>query len=97
MTGDKADNITGIDRVGPKTAAALIQKFGNVESVMKCAESIEKPSVRQMIQDNQERLRDNYRLIKLENCVELPYGIEELAYEYNNITTNAVLEGIGLR
>lgn len=97
LIGDKSDNIQGIPKVGAKTAATLIQKYGSIAGILQNVESIEKPSIKQIIIENQERLRNNYRLIKLEKCVELPYDMEELVYGYNNVTTNAVLEGIGVR
>ncbi len=34
MTGDSVDNVPGIDGVGPKTAAALLQQFGTLENVL---------------------------------------------------------------
>lgn len=97
LIGDKSDNIQGIPKVGAKTAATLIQKYGSIAGILQNVESIEKPSIKQIIIENQERLRNNYRLIKLGKCVELPYDMEELVYGYNNVTTNAVLEGIGVR
>ena len=46
---------------------------------------------------NAERLKTNYRLIKLGSKVPLPFVLHELKYSYNGITTNEVLKGIKLR
>jgi len=37
LTGDDADNIPGIEGVGPKTAAKLLQTWGTVENIIKNA------------------------------------------------------------
>lgn len=97
LTGDNADNIKGADKVGPKTAAVLMNEFGNLENLLVNAEQIKKPSVRNSIIANTERLRDNYRIIKLSGEAELPFAIDELAYNDSGITTNEVLQGIGLK
>ena len=97
LTGDAADNIKGADKVGPKTAAALIKEFGTLEGILANAESIKKPSVRESVIRNAGRLRMNYKLIKLENEVSLPFALQELAYRDSGVTTNEVLKGIGLR
>lgn len=97
LTGDAADNIKGADKVGPKTAALLLNEFGTLANILANAESIKKPSVRNSIIRNTEKLKINYKLIKLGNTEQLPFGFRELEYSYSGITTNEVLKGIGLR
>ena len=97
LTGDASDNIKGADKVGPKTASSLLSEFGNLENIILNAETIKKPSIRESIIRNADRLRTNYKLIKLEGAVPLPFTIEELPYTYNGITTNEVLKGIGVK
>ncbi|MCR9144867.1 MAG: hypothetical protein NXI24_21695 [bacterium] len=40
LAGDAVDNIPGLPGIGQKTAAALIQKFGGIESVLKRTDEI---------------------------------------------------------
>lgn len=97
LTGDTADNIKGAPKIGPKTAASLVNRYGNLENIIKNAESIEKPSVKKSILESIDRLRLNYKLIKLCDCAELPFKLDEIKYSYNGITTNEVLKGIDLK
>lgn len=97
FTGDAADHIKGADKIGPKTAAFLLGEFGTLENVLANAESIKKPSVRQSVLRNAERLKVNYELIKLGNTAPLPFMLQELAYRHAPVTTNGVLKGIGLK
>lgn len=97
LTGDTADNIKGADKVGPKTAAWLLQEFGDLESILARAEEITKPSIRASILQNAERLRKNYKLICLTGDAQIPFEIKELAYQYDGLTTTQVLAAIGLR
>jgi len=97
LTGDTADNIKGAEKVGPKTAAKLVNEFGSLEKVIARAEEIKKPSVRESVLRNEDRLRKNYRLIKLDGVEELPFGLDEMEWYDSGITTNGVLKGIGLK
>jgi DNA polymerase-1 len=97
LAGDNSDNIKGAEKVGLKTAAALIKQFGYLQEIINNADKIEKPSIRESIIRNADRLQNNYKLIKLEDRATLPFGFDELVYSYNGITTNEVLKGIGLR
>lgn len=97
LTGDTADNIKGADKVGPKTAAQLVNEFGSLEEILIRAEEIKKPSVRESVLRDAERLRKNFRLIKLDGVENLPFGLDELAWKDSGVTTTEVLKGIGLK
>lgn len=97
LTGDTSDNIKGADKVGLKTAALLLGQFGTLKNILANAESIKKPSIKESIIRNTERLKINYKLIKLDNTAALPFAIDELKYNFNGITTNEVLKGINLK
>ena len=97
LTGDSSDNIKGADKIGPKTAARLLHEFGDLESILENSDSIERPSIKESIVKNAERLRTNYKLIKLGGKAVIPFSISELEYNYSGITTNEVLNGIGLK
>lgn len=96
LTGDKADNIKGAEKVGPKTAAALLNEFGTLTNILEGAENIGKTAVREAIISSTDRLKLNYRLIKLEGNVSLPFVMQELVYKDSGMTTKEVLKGIGL-
>lgn len=97
LAGDTSDNIKGADRVSPKTAAALLRRFGSLEEILLHADDIGQASIRASIRSNADRLRLNARLIRLPGCDTLPYDIGDLAYRSPDMTTNQVLAGIGLR
>lgn len=97
LTGDVSDNIKGADKVGPKTAAYLLNRFGSLENILVNAESIDKPSIKESIFRNSERLKSNYKIIKLSNAVPLPFTLDDITYKDIGITTNEVLKKIGLK
>lgn len=74
-----------------------MNEFGTLENLIVNAEKITKTSVRQSIISSAERLRNNYRMIRLDGQVELPFQLNELTYVYSGMTTNEVLQEIGLK
>lgn len=97
LVGDASDNIKGAEKVGPITAAMLINKYETLENITEKADRITKQSVRMSILRDTERLKTNYKLIKLDNKASLPFQFDELEYRFNEITTTEVLKGIGLK
>jgi len=97
LTGDTADNIKGADKVGPKTAAALLAEWGTLDGILHNRGQITKPSIKESITHNAERLHQNYQLIKLNNQAPMPFALTELAYTFGGQTTTEVLKGINLK
>ena len=40
LTGDTVDNVPGVNKCGPKTAAKWIDQYGSLDGVMECADSV---------------------------------------------------------
>lgn len=97
LTGDPSDHIRGADKIGPKTAAALLREYGDLDALLAGAAAIAKPSVRESVQAHAARLRQNYRLIFLPGTMVLPFAPEEMAFSDPGFTTMGVLTAIGLR
>ncbi len=97
LVGDHADNIKGAEKIGIKTAAALLKSFGTLENIISNIENIDKPSVRKSIADHTDRIRKNYKLIKLENHQLLPYDKCDLVFLNTSQTTMEVLNRSGIK
>ncbi len=81
LVGDSSDHIPGVPGVGPKTAAALLARFGTLEKIVDRADEIERPAVRRAVMESHERLKLNDTLIRLNGEAETPYGWKELSFE----------------
>ncbi len=95
LTGDSSDNIKGVPKVGPKTAAALMQRFGSLENLLENPQQIPKPSIRAAVLESIPRIRTNYLLIKLSGEAALPFPLAQMAWCDQGQTTAQVLAAIG--
>ena len=96
LVGDSSDNIPGVPRVGPKTAAHLVNTYGGINDIIDNANSISRPSIRNSIMNSVELIRTNYRLIKLSANHTPPFQLHELSYSYNKFSTVEVLRSAGI-
>ena len=97
LTGDTADNIRGADKIGPKTAAELMNQFENLQTLLANADAIRKPSIRKSVLSNAERILKNYELIRLDGVEKLPFALDTLRWQDPGMTTTQVLKSIGLQ
>ncbi|MEL7276694.1 MAG: DNA polymerase I [Pseudomonadota bacterium] len=78
LAGDSVDNVPGAPGIGIKTAALLIQEYGDVETLLERAEEIKQPKRRQSLIDNAEQIRVSKRLVTLAQDVPYEVGFEEM-------------------
>ena len=79
LIGDSTDNVPGVPGIGPKTAAQLLEEFGDLETLLKRAGEIKQDKRRQTLIDNAEMARISKRLVTLDQNVPLDVPVEELA------------------
>lgn len=77
LVGETSDNLTGIDKVGEKTAVKWITQYGTVENLLAHADEI-KGVVGNNLREQRERAERNRRLNKLLTDVELGVTPDEL-------------------
>jgi DNA polymerase-1 len=67
LAGDSTDNVPGVPGIGIKTAAELINAFGDLESLLARAGEIKQPKRRETLQTNVEKARISQKLVKLDD------------------------------
>ncbi len=65
MTGDSTDNVPGIPGIGPKTAAQLLEEFGDLDTLLARAEEIKQVKRRETIIANRELALISRQLVTL--------------------------------
>jgi DNA polymerase-1 len=88
LIGDSSDNVPGVPGIGPKTAAQLLEEFGDLETLLKRAGEIKQDKRRQTLIDNAELARISKKLVTLDQHVPLEVPVEELAVhepDYKNL------------
>ena len=75
LMGDNADNIPGVDKVGPKTASLLINEYGSIAGLLENIDKI-KGKRRENIEAARDRLPLNIDLVKLKDDVEFDFDLE---------------------
>ncbi|SEW28377.1 DNA polymerase I [Aliiroseovarius sediminilitoris] len=78
LAGDSVDNVPGAPGIGIKTAALLINEFGDLETLLERAGEIKQPKRRQTLLDNAEQIRLSRELVKLDEDMEMDLPFEEL-------------------
>ena len=77
LVGDSSDNIPGVPKVGPKTAAKWLGEYSTVDGILENADAI-KGKVGESLRDNVDKLRLSQLLATIRLDVDLPLEPEAL-------------------
>jgi DNA polymerase I len=78
LCGDSTDNVPGVPGIGVKTAAELINTYGDLETLLAHAHEIRQPKRREALIENEAKARLSKELVKLDDKVPLPCPLSEL-------------------
>jgi DNA polymerase I len=78
LAGDAVDNVPGAPGIGIKTAALLIQEYGDLETLLERAAEIKQPKRRETLQNNADQIRISKRLVQLDCATPLDFTLETL-------------------
>ncbi|GGF37739.1 DNA polymerase I [Youhaiella tibetensis] len=78
LCGDAVDNVPGVPGIGVKTAAELINTYGDLETLLARAEEIKQPARRQKLIDNAELARISKQLVTLSREVPVELDLDAL-------------------
>jgi DNA polymerase-1 len=98
LAGDASDNVPGVPGIGVKTAAQLIEEFGDLDRLLAGAAAIKQPKRRQALIDHAESARISRELARLRDDVPVPVPLEDLAVRKPDpATLRAFLEAQAFR
>jgi DNA polymerase-1 len=79
LAGDSVDNVPGVPGIGVKTAAELINEYGDLESLLARAGEIKQPKRRERLIEYAIQARLSLDLVKLKDDVPLDAALEQLS------------------
>ncbi|UHD46062.1 DNA polymerase I [Aureimonas altamirensis] len=79
LVGDTSDNVPGVPGIGPKTAAQLLEEFGDLETLLSRAGEIKQAKRRENLTAFADQARLSRRLVTLDDNTPLDVPLEELA------------------
>jgi DNA polymerase-1 len=84
LTGDSTDNVPGIPGIGPKTAAQLLEEFGDLDTLLARASEIKQNKRRENIIAFADQTKISRELVTLKTDVPLDVDLDALVLEPQN-------------
>ena len=84
LSGDSTDNVPGVPGIGPKTAAQLLEEYGDLETLLERASEIKQQKRRENLIEHAGLARISKQLVTLKDDVPLDVPLDALALEPAN-------------
>ncbi len=98
LAGDSTDNVPGVPGIGVKTAAELINAYGDLDGLLAHIDEIKQPKRRETLAANKDKATISRELVKLKDDVEPPAPLDAFAVrEPDPAKTFAFLRAQSLR
>ena len=78
LAGDSVDNVPGVPGIGIKTAALLINEYGDLETLLKRAGEIKQNKRRESLIEHAEKARISKKLVMLDDKVKVKQKLDDL-------------------
>ena len=78
LAGDSVDNVPGAPGIGIKTAALLINEFGDLETLLARAEEIKQNKRRETLINHADQIRLSKKLVQLDKETPLDFTLDDL-------------------
>ena len=78
LAGDSVDNIPGAPGIGIKTAALLINEYGDLETLLARADEIKQPKRRETLIEKADQIRMSKKLVTLDQNTPLDFTLDSL-------------------
>ncbi len=83
LTGDPSDNVPGVQGIGKKTAAEIIQKYGNIKNLydeLSTDTAVLKPKVKEALKKNKESAFMSRELVEMKKDCDIDFKIEDCKF-----------------
>ena len=77
LAGDSVDNVPGAPGIGVKTAALLINEYGDLDSLLERASEIKQPKRRETLIENADQIRTSRDLVTLKTDMEMDCDFDD--------------------
>ncbi|OSQ41757.1 DNA polymerase I [Thalassospira sp. MCCC 1A01428] len=77
LAGDAVDNVPGVPGIGIKTAAQLIDEYGDLDSLLERAGEIKQPKRREKLIENADLARISRDLVRLKTDVPVTHPVDD--------------------
>ncbi|MEO9458355.1 MAG: DNA polymerase I [Lentilitoribacter sp.] len=81
LAGDSVDNVPGVPGIGPKTAAQLLEQFGDLDTLLERSGEIKQNKRRENLIEFADKARISRELVKLRDDVEMDIDLDGLFLE----------------